>query len=98
MVEAALKSKLNNFPKLNLRDNAKLYELVDISPEVQATKEDPTYSSLFSYFDSSSGILTILNKLSYNIQENGRPEPSTIKGPINFLFRNFPTLVNLCAK
>lgn len=42
---------------------------MDNLAEIEAIKEDPNYSSLLSYFDSSSGINPIVNKLPFNIQE-----------------------------
>lgn len=68
MVEFALKQKLSNLPKLTNKDNKRLYELCDILSEVEAVKEDEKYAALLSYFDSSAGILPVLNKLPYSIQ------------------------------
>lgn len=42
---------------------------MDNLAEIEAIKEDPNYSSLLSYFDSSSGINPIVNQLPFNIQE-----------------------------
>lgn len=40
-----------------------MYELVDILTQIKAIKEDSSYSTLLSYFDSSSGIVLIVSKL-----------------------------------
>ena len=62
-------AKLNKFPKFTQKDNKELYELVDILSEIESIKENSKYYSLLAYFDSLSGVLPILNKLPYNIQE-----------------------------
>ncbi|XP_048747853.2 uncharacterized protein LOC125660050 [Ostrea edulis] len=69
MVEAALKKKIEQFPKLNNRDNERLFELADILAEIDSVKENSTYSSLLSYYDTSSGVLPIIQKLPYSLQE-----------------------------
>jgi hypothetical protein len=68
MVEAALKKKLEQFPRITSKDNVKMFKLVDILAEIGSIKEDPTYSSLLSYYDTLSGILPILKKLPYGLQ------------------------------
>lgn len=47
--------------------------------EIAAIKEDPTYSTLLSYFDSSSGILPVVRKLPGNIQEKWITRASAFK-------------------
>ena len=54
MVDASLKTKLANFPKISNKDTKRLYELQYI---------------LLGYFDSSSGIRPIVAKLPYALQE-----------------------------
>jgi hypothetical protein len=68
LVEAALRKKLADFPKLPPRDYMRLYELSDILSEIESVKEDPRYSTLLSYFDSSIGINPVVAKLPFNIQ------------------------------
>ena len=46
MVEAALKKKLSDFPRLFTKDNKKLYELADILSEIEAAKEDQQYAEI----------------------------------------------------
>ena len=41
MVEAALKAKLEAFPRLTKKDHKKLYDLSDILCEFQSVKDDP---------------------------------------------------------
>ena len=71
LIELSLRRKLDNFPRLTnaAKDSKKLYELSDIVSEIEAIKEDPAYSSLLAYFDSSSGVSPIVSKLPYSLQE-----------------------------
>jgi len=69
MIESAIKSKLQKFCKIGNKDTCRYYELLDILTQIESTKENPEYSSLLAYFDSSSGIIPIIEKLPYNIQE-----------------------------
>lgn len=69
MVEFALKQKLANVPKLTNKDYEKLFELSDILSGIEAVKDNVEYSTLLVYFDTSSGILPIVNKLPHALQE-----------------------------
>ena len=69
LVKHAVVTKLKHFPIITSKDPKKLYELVDVLSEVAALKHDSKYSLQLSYFDSSEGILPIVQKLPYNIQE-----------------------------
>ena len=69
MIETALKTKLNNFPRLTNKDSKKLYELSDMVTEMECIKENDKYRTLLSYFDSSSGVIPIVNKLPYSLQD-----------------------------
>ncbi|XP_071100525.1 uncharacterized protein [Haliotis cracherodii] len=69
MVEASLKSRLTNFPKLTNRDNKRLYELADLLCEIESVKSCEKYSSMLAYFDSSTGVNPIVHKLPYSLQE-----------------------------
>ena len=68
MVEAALKEKLDSFQTMK-NDYSRLYELVDILCAIESTKGNPQYAALLGYFDSSSGVTPIVNKLPYAMQE-----------------------------
>ncbi|XP_033727618.1 uncharacterized protein LOC117316950 [Pecten maximus] len=68
-IEASLKKKLELLPKLSNKDTKKLYELSDILLEIKAVKSDPRYSSLLAYFDSSTGVTPVVNKLPHYLQE-----------------------------
>ncbi|XP_071085479.1 uncharacterized protein [Haliotis cracherodii] len=69
MVEASLKSRLTNFPKLTNRDNKRLYELADLLCEIESVKSCEKYSSMLAYFDSSTGVNPIVHKLPYSLQK-----------------------------
>lgn len=69
MVEASLKKKLHQIPKLSTKDYSKLYDLLDVLCEIESLKSDPQYSSLLAYFDFSSGVAPVVNKLPYGLQE-----------------------------
>ncbi|XP_033726768.1 uncharacterized protein LOC117316337 [Pecten maximus] len=68
-IEASLKKKLELLPRLSNKDTKKLYELSDILLEIKAVKSDPRYSSLLAYFDSSTGVTPVVNKLPHYLQE-----------------------------
>lgn len=71
MVEATIKKKLDNFPKLSSKEMNILYDLLDILSELESTKSDVYYSQLLSYFDTSS-ILQSSGKMDnscLNVQE-----------------------------
>lgn len=93
MMELALKQKLFSLPKLTNKDNKSLYELCDILSEVEAGKEDEKYAELLSYFDSSAGILPVLNKLPYSIQEKWTNHAVNYKKKQNVTFPPFSVFV-----
>ncbi|XP_048734152.2 uncharacterized protein LOC125650167 [Ostrea edulis] len=68
MVEASLKTKIGNFPKITVKDSKKLYDLYDILMEIEAVKQNPKYTQLLSYYDSSAGVIPIMNKLPTHLQ------------------------------
>nr|XP_034318941.1 uncharacterized protein LOC105335138 [Crassostrea gigas] len=79
MVEATIKKKLDSFPKLSSKEMNRLYDLLDILSELESTKSDVHYSQLLSYFDTSSGINPIVNKLPYGLQEKWTTRASMYK-------------------
>ena len=93
LVESALKAKLERFPRLMPKDSKQLYDLADILAEIEAARETPKYTTLLSYFDSSSGILPIINKLPYNLQEKWTTQASNYKKNHNVSYPPFTFLV-----
>ncbi|XP_061922069.1 uncharacterized protein LOC133662256 isoform X1 [Entelurus aequoreus] len=68
IIEKSLFDRLDNFPKISNKDNAKLRELGDLLMEIQGFKEDGYVTGL-SYLDTSRGIRPIVDKLPYSLQE-----------------------------
>ena len=79
MVEESLKKKLRNFPRLSNKDNKKLYDLADLVSEIEAVKRDSKYSSILGYYDSSTGVTPIVNKLPFNLREKWVTRASNYK-------------------
>lgn len=98
LIEASLKTKLANFPKLGNKDYKKLYDLTDILSEIECTKADVRYASLLSYFDSSSGVSPIVSKLPYGIQEKWTTEASKYKLTYSVSFPPFSYFVNFIRR
>ena len=69
MLKAALRQRINAFPKLHDSNRAELYELSDLVAEIDSVKSNESYQNLFAYFDSSAGVNLIVNKLPGRIQE-----------------------------
>ena len=71
------RSHMANFWKSNIclgyilsnKDSKKLYDLADLLSEIEALKLDPKYSSILGYYDASSGVIPIVNKLPFNLRE-----------------------------
>ncbi|KAL3969206.1 hypothetical protein ACER0C_029163 [Sarotherodon galilaeus] len=68
VVENALLKKIEQFPKLNNRDNTKLRELGDVLQEIECAK-DGGYLPGLSYLDTAHGVNPIVEKLPYGLQE-----------------------------
>ena len=62
-------SKIIAFSPHYKKDNVRLYEMLDIHSEIQSLMMDHRYQSLLGYFNSSSGVIPIINKLPHSIQE-----------------------------
>lgn len=89
MVEGALRKKLNNFHRISNKDNKRLFELVDIVSEIEAIKENPTYKTLLSVYDSSAGVNQIMSKLPFYIQEKWTVEATRYKTEHNTAYPPF---------
>ena len=79
IIEASLKKKLRDFPKLSMKENKKLFDLSDILSEIEARKESDQYKNLLAYFDSSSGVSPIVSKLPFSMQEKWTNKASAYK-------------------
>ena len=94
MNEAAFKSKLNNFPKIQHKDPKNLYDLLDNLPEIESVKENPQYATLLSYYDSSSGVNPIICKLPQPLQNTWVSQAAKYKKYYSVSFPPFSFLVD----
>ncbi|XP_071161241.1 uncharacterized protein [Mytilus edulis] len=92
MLEASLRSKLEKFPTLTNKDNARLYELSDILSEIEYHKENPKLGCLLAYFDSPTGINPVIEKLPYGLQEKWITRASRYKSNHGAAFPPFTEL------
>lgn len=80
MVQSSVKKKWNDFPKITNRDTQRLYDLADLLSEIQSVEENQQYQTLLAYFDSSAGVILVVRKLPYALQEKWTSQRSvTIK-------------------
>ncbi len=68
VIESALFTRLDNFPRLSPKDNVKLRELADLLMEILAAKGD-AYLPGLAYLDTPRGINPIVEKLPASLQE-----------------------------
>lgn len=67
-IEDALLKKIEDFPKLTNKDNARLRELGDLLLELQCAKADGALPGL-AYLDTARGVRPVVEKLPFNLQE-----------------------------
>lgn len=81
MIEQSIRLRIMNFPKLTTssKDSKMLYELSDLLSEIESLKENSLYASMFSYYDSSTGVKPIVSKLPHGMQERWTVQASTYK-------------------
>ena len=89
LVESALKQNLKTLFELQTKTIN-----VCILTQLEAVKENLNYSSLLSYFDSSSGTIPIVSKLPFNLQKKWTMRASSYKSRSLDLLRN-PKTVSL---
>ncbi|VDI62278.1 Hypothetical predicted protein [Mytilus galloprovincialis] len=96
LIEQCLKTKLANFPKLTntTKDYERLYELYDILCEIQFVENNPQYSQVLAYYDSSTGVNQIVNCLPHNLQEKWSTEAIKYKKRRNMLYPPFSFFVD----
>ena len=97
LVKHAVLTKFKHFLAITNKDPKKLYELVDVLSVVAALKHDSKYSLQLSYFDSSEGILLIVQKLPYNIQEKRVTRAVHFKKNTNDCFPPFTYLLEFVS-
>ena len=96
LIEACLRNKLANFPKLSNSpaDSKRLYELYDLLSEVQCIKMNPQYSAVLTVYDSSTGVNQVVSRLPTNLQEKWSTLANKYKNQHNMLFPPFSYFVN----
>lgn len=62
--------------------------------EIDTTKNDVKYQNLLAYFDSSSGVIPIVNKLPHNMQEKWTGEAVGYKRRFNVPYSPFSVFAN----
>ena len=93
IIEASIKKRLEDFPKLTNKDNKRLFDLSDILSQIESLKESTLYRSLFSYFDTSSGVNPIVGKLPYSLQEKWTTKAMNYKSSHNVPYPPFTFFV-----
>ncbi|XP_062422700.1 uncharacterized protein LOC119214058 [Pungitius pungitius] len=68
VIERALFTKIENFPKIHNRDNKKLQELADLLVELDVAKGDGYLPGL-AYLDTTRGVQPIVEKLPVHLQD-----------------------------
>ena len=67
-VENSIKAKLSEFPAINHSESSKYIDLFLLCQEIESLKNVPQYSKLLAYFDASSGVNLIVEKLPFTLQ------------------------------
>ena len=70
-----------------------MYELLDILTQIESIKKDKKYSSIFSYYDSSVGIVPIVSKLPYQWRERWTNRAADYKLRMKVAYPPFTYLV-----
>ena len=94
MVEASLKKKLQYLPRITDSEPKRLYDLLDILHEIDSNMHDERYAKLLSYFDSSSGVIPIVGKLTRQIQEKWASRATSYKRTHHVSFPPFTYFIN----
>lgn len=66
--------------------------------EIESLEENPVYSTLLAYFDSSSGVNPIVAKLPHYIQEKWVTEATNYKLRTGHPYPTFPVFVAFLEK
>ncbi|CAJ0919046.1 unnamed protein product [Ranitomeya imitator] len=67
-IEKSLFKRLQNVPRINLKEAHKLLDLSDLLMELELAKRDPRLSGL-CYRDTAHGVNPIISKLPHSLQE-----------------------------
>ena len=63
LIEQSVKQRIAEFAKITFKEYKRLYQLCDLLSEIASLKNDPKFSAQFSYFDTSAGIIPVIQKL-----------------------------------
>ena len=91
-IEKALFKRLQNIPKINLKDVHKLQDLSDLLMELELAKRDPRLIGL-CYLDTAHGVNPIVVKLPYSLQEKWAASVSRYKRVHDI---TFPPFIHFC--
>ncbi|KAI4900717.1 hypothetical protein NFI96_009187 [Prochilodus magdalenae] len=97
VIENALLKKVEDFPKISVRDNHKLRELGDILMELEAAKVDGYLPGL-SYLNTSRGVSPIVQKLPHTLQEKWITVGSRYKEQHRIPYPPFSVFVNFVCE
>jgi len=92
-VESSLKAKLADFRNTTFKDRKRLYDLQDILCEIESLKTNPTYQTLFTYYDTSVGVNPIVAKLPPTLQTKWRDRATSYKHSRSVAFPPFSFFV-----
>ncbi|KAM4034606.1 uncharacterized protein ACNLHF_021263 [Anomaloglossus baeobatrachus] len=91
-IEKALFKRLQDIPKINLKEVHKLQDLSDLLMELELAKRDPRLSGL-CYLDTAHGVNPIVVKLPYSLQEKWATSVSRYKRMHDV---TFPPFIQFC--
>ncbi|KAM4026786.1 uncharacterized protein ACNLHF_022640 [Anomaloglossus baeobatrachus] len=91
-IEKALFKRLQDIPKINLKEVHKLQDLNDLLMELELAKRDPRLSGL-CYLDTAHGVNPIVVKLPYSLQEKWATSVSRYKRMHDV---TFPPFIQFC--
>ncbi|KAM4041684.1 uncharacterized protein ACNLHF_012673 [Anomaloglossus baeobatrachus] len=91
-IEKALFKRLQDIPKINLKEVHKLQDLSDLLMELELAKRDPRLSGL-CYLDTAHGVNPIVVKLPYSLQEKWATSVSRYKRMNDV---TFPPFIQFC--
>ncbi|KAM4041676.1 uncharacterized protein ACNLHF_012665 [Anomaloglossus baeobatrachus] len=91
-IEKALFKRLQDIPKINLKEVHKLQDLSDLLMELELAKRDLRLSGL-CYLDTAHGVNPIVVKLPYSLQEKWATSVSSYKRVHDV---TFPPIIHFC--
>lgn len=97
VIENALLKKIEDFPKISVRDNRKLRELGDVLMELEAAKTNGYLPGL-SYLNTSRGVSSIVQKLPHALQEKWITVGSCYKEQHRIPYPPFSVFVNFICE